>query len=213
MHRVLLTYYDSVRWDRRLSEAELVERFCAELENAAFPDHYQRELYQKKGIEELRQFVAAALRIEPDVLHTEERFSVMVGPTKLVGRIDRIDRGRGDSVVITDYKTGRPRSQEDADESLQLGVYALAARESWGYQAERLVFHNLEGNTTVSTERSDVKIEEAKLRVQSIAGKIAAGQFEAKAGFHCSWCAYRVLCPKTEKRIPQTLSKPATAQN
>ncbi len=213
MHRVLLTYYDSVRWDRRLSEAELVERFCAELENAAFPDHYQRELYQEKGIEELRQFVAAALRIEPDVLHTEERFSVMVGPTKLVGRIDRIDRGRGDSVVITDYKTGRPRSQEDADESLQLGVYALAARESWGYQAERLVFHNLEGNTTVSTERSDVKIEEAKLRVQSIAGKIAAGQFEAKPGFHCSWCAYRVLCPKTEKRIPQTLSKPATAQN
>jgi len=58
-----------------------------------------------------------------------------------------------------------------------------------------------------------VKIEEAKLRVQSIAGKIAAGQFEAKPGFHCSWCAYRVLCPKTEKRIPQTLSKPATAQN
>src|SRR5436309_2923380 len=179
MHRVLLTYYDSVRWDRRLSEAELVERFCAELENAAFPDHYQRELYQEKGIEELRQFVAAALRIEPDVLHTEERFSVTVGPTKLVGRIDRIDRGRGDSVVITDYKTGRPRSQEDADESLQLGVYALATRESWGYRVERLGFHNLEGNTTVSTERSDVKIEEAKLRVQSIAGKIAAGQFEA----------------------------------
>jgi len=108
MHRVLLTYYDSVRWDRRLSEAELVERFCAELENAAFPDHYQRELYQEKGIEELRQFVAAALRIEPDVLHTEERFSVMVGPTKLVGRIDRIDRGRGDSVVITDTRPAAP---------------------------------------------------------------------------------------------------------
>jgi len=213
MHRVLLTYFDSVRWDRTLSEAELIERFCAELQNAVFPDQYQRELYQEKGIEELRQFVAGAALAEPEVLHTEERFSVKVGPTKLVGRIDRIDRGAGNSVVITDYKTGRPRSQEDADESLQLGIYALAARETWGYRAERLVFHNLEGNTAVGTERSDAKIEEAKMKVESIAGKIAAGKFDAKPGFHCSWCAYRILCPKTEKRIPQTLSKPASAQN
>ncbi len=213
IHRVLLTYYDSVRSERRLTESELVERFCAELENAGFSDHYQRELYQEKGIEELRQFVAKAELAKPEVLHTEERFSVQVGPTKLVGRIDRIDRGPGDSVVITDYKTGRPRSQEDADESLQLGIYALAARETWGYRAERLVFHNLEGNTTVGTQRSDLKIEEAKLKVEDIAGKIATGKFEAKPGFHCAWCAYRLLCPKTEKRIPEILAKPAVAQS
>ena len=213
IHRVLLTYYDSVRWDRRLSEAELIERFGAELEAAGFSDHYQRELYQEKGVEELRQFVAAAELSKPEVLHTEEHFSVKVGPTKLVGRIDRIDRVSGDAVVITDYKTGRPRSQEDADDSLQLGIYALAARETWGYRAERLVFHNLEGNSTVSTSRSDLKIQEAKLKIEDIAGKIATGKFEAKPGFHCAWCAYRVLCPKTEKRIPEMLAKPAAAQN
>jgi putative RecB family exonuclease len=115
--------------------------------------------------------------------------------------------------VITDYKTGRPRSQDDADESLQLGIYALAARETWGYRAERLVFHNLEGNTTVGTSRSDLKIEEAKAKVEVIAERIAAGEFEAKLGYHCAWCAYRVLCPKTEKRIPEILAKPAGAQN
>src|SRR5207237_7873715 len=103
IHRVLLTYYDSVRWDRRLSEAELIERFCTELQDAVFPDHYQRELYQEKGIEELRQFVAGAVLSQPEVLHTEERFSVKVGPTKLVGRMDRIDRGPDESVIITDY--------------------------------------------------------------------------------------------------------------
>jgi RecB family exonuclease len=202
-----------VRWDRRLSAEELIERFCDDLQNAAFSDHYQRELYQEKGIQELRQFVAEAEKAELEVLHTEERFSVNVGATKLVGRIDRIDRGSADDVVITDYKTGRPRSQEDADESLQLGIYALAARETWGYRAERLVFHNLEGNTKVSTELSDAKIEEARLKVQSIAGKIADGQFDPKPGFHCSWCAYRVLCPKTEKRIPEMLAKHRAAQN
>jgi DNA helicase II / ATP-dependent DNA helicase PcrA len=212
MHRVLLTYYDSVRWNRRLSKEELIERFCADIESAGFTDNYQRELYEKKGIEELRQFVVSAELAESEVLHTEERFKVKLGSTNLVGRIDRVDRGSGDGVVITDYKTGRPRSQEDADESLQLAIYALAARETWGYRVDRLVFHNLDGNTQIGTDNSEFKIEEAKVRVQSIAEKISAGQFEAKPGFHCAWCAFRVLCPKTEKKIPE-FAKPAAAQN
>ena len=123
--------------------------------------------------------------------------------------MDRIDRASGDTVVITDYKTGRPRSQEDADESLQLSIYALAAREKWGYQVERLVFHNLEGNAQVSTERSQAQIDEAKLKVEDIAGKIAAGKFDPKPGIYCSSCAYRVLCPKTEKRMPEFVAATA----
>ena len=43
-----------------------------------------------------------------------------------------------------DYKTGKPRAQEDADDSVQLSIYAIAAQEKWGYRAERLVFYNLE---------------------------------------------------------------------
>ncbi len=220
MHRVLLTYYDSVRWDRPLSEPDLIELFRNELASAGFSDHYQRELYEQKGITELREFLAISGQLKPEVLHTEERFSVKIAPTTLVGRIDRIDRASdcsrdhetGSSVIITDYKTGRPRSQEDADESLQLSLYALAARENWGYRAERLVFHNLEGNTTVSTERTDLQLDQARLHVEDIAGKIAAGKFDPTPGFHCSWCAYRVLCPKTEKRVPKMEAKPPAAQ-
>ena len=202
MHRVLLTHYESVRAGRPKSEAELVELLVADLADAGFSDHYQRELYEKKGTAELREFLASSALAQPEVLHTEEKFSVKIGPTNLVGRVDRIDRASGDAVVITDYKTGRPRSQEDADESLQLSIYALAAREKWGYHVAQLVFHNLEGNARVRTERSQGQIDQAKLKVEEIAEKIAAGRFEPTAGMHCGWCAYRVLCPKTEKRIP-----------
>jgi RecB family exonuclease len=213
MHRVLLTYYDSVRWERALSEAELIDRFRMEIANAGFSDHYQRELYEKKGIAELRAFIAASTQSKIEVLHTEERFSVKVGATTLVGRIDRIDRAADGALVITDYKTGRPRSQEDADDSLQLSLYALAARETWGYHSERLVFHNLDGNSAISTQRSEIQLDEARLHVEDIAEQIAAGKFEPKTGFHCSWCSYRSLCPKTEKRIPEALAVAATEQN
>ena len=129
-----------------------------------------------------------------------------IGETNLVGRIDRIDRGPDGTVIITDYKTGAPKSQEDADDSLQLSLYAVAAREKWGYRAERLVFHNLEGNTEITSTRSDSQLAKAKLTVDDIALKIAAGEFQPKPGFHCYSCAYRLLCPKTEKRVPDVLA-------
>jgi RecB family exonuclease len=213
MHRVLLTYYDSVRWERALSEDDLIDRFRMEIANAGFSDHYQRELYEQKGITELRAFIAASTRAKPEVLHTEERFSVKIGPTTLVGRIDRIDRAPDGGVIITDYKTGRPRSQEDADDSVQLSLYALAARETWGYHAERLIFHNLDGNSAIGTQRSDIQLDEARLHVEDIADQISAGKFEPKTGFHCTWCSYRSLCPKTEKRIPPLLAVGAAEQN
>ena len=119
----------------------------------------------------------------------------------MVGRIDRIDRAADSSIVITDYKTGKPQSQEDADESLQLSVYALAAREKWGYRVDQLVFHNLQENASVISRRTDLQLEEARLKVETVAQNIAAGKFEATPGFCCSFCPYRNLCPATEKRL------------
>jgi RecB family exonuclease len=104
-------------------------------------------------------------------------------------------------VAIVDYKTGKPKSQEDADESLQLSLYALAAREVWGHRVAQLVFYNLENNSAVTTTRSDVQLEEAKLKIKKVAEAIAEGKFGARPGYQCVFCPYQNLCPATEKVI------------
>jgi len=202
MHRVLRSYYDSVRFSRTMSDDAVIELFRVDLRDARIQDPYQHDLYETQGIAQLKEFLAACQnRAIPEVLHTEEFFEVKLGETTVVGRIDRVDKLPGGEIVITDYKTGKPQSQEDADESLQLSIYALAAREKWGYRADHVVFHNLEENSFVVTRRSDVQLQEARLKVEEVAAKIAAGEFEAKTGFHCWFCAYRTLCPATEKRL------------
>ena len=210
IHRVLRTYFDSVRLERTLSEEELIALFQADLGQLVIEDPYQRQLYHDQGVRQLRDFMAAAKRSHaPKVLHTEEHFEVRVGNATVAGRIDRIDDLGDGRVAIVDYKTGKPRAQEDADGSLQLSIYAIAAREKWGYQADRLVFYNLEENSAVTTVRGKVELEAAKAKVQDVASRIEAGQFAPKTGYHCRLCPYRNLCPATEKQVHSTPAKKA----
>jgi superfamily I DNA/RNA helicase/RecB family exonuclease len=202
VHRVLLAYYQAIQAERPMTEQALLELFKAELASAGLQDAYQHELYEQQGLRQLTEFFAASQSAPmPEVLHTEESFEVNLGNTVVTGRIDRMDRASDGSVTITDYKTGRPQSQEDADDSLQLSIYALAARERWGYEARRLVLYNLAGNEAVVTHRGATDIELARKKVLETAANISAGRFGPKPGFQCRFCAYKNLCPATEKKF------------
>jgi DNA helicase-2/ATP-dependent DNA helicase PcrA len=211
MHRVLRTYFDSVRLGRTKSDYEVLQLFRDDLAASGIQDDYQRHLYLEQGLEQLKDFLEGTRSTSaPDVLHTEEWFDVQIAGTKVTGRIDRIDRATDGSVAIVDYKTGKARSQEDADTSLQLSIYAMAAREKWGYRVGELVFHNLEGNVLVLSKRTEFQLAEARERVRDAATGIAGGNFEPNIGFHCSFCAFRGLCPAREKQVPNLARNSAT---
>ncbi len=214
MHGVLRTFYDAQRLQREISDDELVEQFRSALASAGIADRYQYELYLRQGNEQLRQFFEFARSAPPpEVIETERKFEMQVGSAKLTGRVDRIDRTGPDTVAIVDYKTGKPKSQEDADKSLQLSLYALAARETWGKRADRLVFHNIENNMPVSTTRTDAELEAAKARVEEVAEGIARGEFPPNPKYHCVFCPYRNLCPATEKVVAAPQKKLASRVN
>jgi len=212
MHSVLRTFYDARRFGREIADNELIEMMRGGLVDAGIADRYQYELYLKQGTEQLQQFLELARTTpQPDVLQTEQNFDLQVGETKLRGRVDRIDRLASGGVAIVDYKTGKPKSQEDADDSLQLSLYALAARDVWGHDVAQLTFYNVENNTAITTTRNSAQLEDAKVRVKKVAGDIAEGRFDAKPGYQCVFCPYRNLCPATEKVIFVTPRKAARA--
>ncbi|MGH9532612.1 MAG: ATP-dependent helicase [Terriglobales bacterium] len=211
VHTVLHHYFRSVKQGAAKTREQVLEKFREEMEKGKFDDALQRELYEKQGVEQISAFLAAtAAAPSPDVLDTERSFRINVKGVNVNGRVDRLDRVDGNKVRIVDYKTGRPRDQEDADESLQLSLYAIAAREAWNAEPASLVLYNLETNTPVETFRTPVQLLEVSEQVRDVAARIAAGDFAPKPDYHCIWCPYRALCPVKEQRL-YTIGSPTTA--
>ena len=108
----------------------------------------------------------------------------------LAGRMDQVNSlGRND-VEIVDYKTGKPKKEAEIRKSLQLSIYALAAKEIFEWNPMRLVFHYLQDNSTVVTTRDAKQIADAEKIIQETAADIRAKHFPAKPGFACRSCAY-----------------------
>ena len=213
MHRVLHTFYDAQRYGREIGDEQLLENFRADLATAGIADRYQYDLYLRQGREQLAQFLEWARSGAPsEVLQTEQKFDLTIAGTKLTGRIDRMDRVGADGVAIVDYKTGKPKSQEDADKSLQLSLYALAAKEAWGMRADRLIFHNLEDNSVVVTKRDGADLEAAKIKVHDAAENIAAGNFPPNLATSAAFAHTGISVRRPRRSFMSRRRKPAIAR-
>ena len=203
MHLALKAYFDGVRAGRPPDEQTVVACFLDEFAKASIPEPLQREMYEAMGREQLAGFLRSELsRPTGRVLETEKRFVLEIGGVRVRGRFDRLDALDDGSIAVIDYKTGRAKTQDDADDSLQLSIYALAA-QALGHRASSLAFINLENGTAVEAQRSEKELRAAEAEVTNIAANIAAAEFEPKPGNGCARCSYHSICPAQEEPLPK----------
>ena len=203
MHTALLACFDAMRKGRPMAGEDVVNNFLNEFQKAKIDDDVQRGLYERDGCRQLRAFLESpAAMPHGTVAMLEQTFKCEIAGTRVTGRIDRVDED-DDGYVIVDYKTGNPKSQAAADDSLQLSVYAIALGSS--KPVKTLIFQNLDDNSTVETTRSPEDLRETEAKIARVAAGIAAGQFEAEPGGHCNWCAYRTICPAMEVTVPASV--------
>jgi RecB family exonuclease len=125
---------------------------------------------------------------------------------RFVGYVDRVDRAPDGSTVIVDYKTGRPRTQEEVDADAQLTAYAFGCARG-GLRdpasgrplppASRLGLYFAEAGETAWTVRTDEQLAAFEAGVVETVGRIHARAFEARPGrWRCHWCEFRGTCPE-----------------
>jgi len=196
VHTALMGYFDALRKGKIVDPETVVASFLDEFSKAKIDEAYQRELYECNGRRQLLAFLKSpAAKPHGKVSGIEHHIDMTVAGAQVVGRIDRVDEDE-DGLTIVDYKTGRPKTQDHADESLQLSIYALAMQQLGPVKA--VIFENLEDRSTVATTRTPAQLRKAEEKIAEVAAQIASGEFDAKPGFHCGWCSYSMICPEQE---------------
>lgn len=202
MHTTIKRFVEQLKKGKELPFDEVQRLYETEWSSAGYEDEYQEAEYKKDGIEQLKAFHSAMLADAPNVLEQEKGFELpLANNVILIGRMDQVNGlGRNDAEIV-DYKTGKPKKDVDANKSLQLSIYALAAKEIFAWNPVRLVFYYLLNNSVQVTTRDAKQIAAAEKIIQEVAADIRGREFTAKPGYACRACAYQPICPAHEESL------------
>ena len=205
MHAVLRDYHEAEIAGRVRDQVFVVELFEQMMAEARFDDPIQARLYREQGARQLAEYVRLREKgTALPVVHAEQNFEIKISGVRVRGRIDRVDDDHGHRRIV-DFKTGKAYDQRKAEDSIQLGIYALAARELWGEVPQALVIYNLEDNSETVSTRTSGALASLECKVEEVADGIRqsleGGFFEARPEFHCKWCDFRSVCPAREQRL------------
>ena len=200
MHNTIQYFMGELAKGRKLPFEELARKLELEWSSAGFEDDYQEQEYKKEGLAQLRAFHAATLASPPRVIAQEKVFELPLdNNVVLTGRIDQVNQlGRGEEEIV-DYKTGRPRDSGKARKDVQLGAYALAAREIFGWNPSKLTFYFLQTNQAASAAFDDQQLHKLRSEIQQAASDIRAGAFPPKPGYACRTCDFESICPARQQ--------------
>ena len=159
----------------------------------------ERELFEKARVALVRYH--QRLTAEPaEPVWFERAFSFRLGPHHLRGRVDRVDRlaadGPGPQYELIDYKTSRPKSQQELADDVQLSLYALAAREDWALESSQQSYYYVLDDVKVPLAQGASDAAALTQTVLEVGEGILAQDFEpTPSRALCAICDYRVVCP------------------
>jgi RecB family exonuclease len=141
-----------------------------------------------------------------EVLAVERHFRFPLDASTISGYIDRIDRLQSRSLRLIDYKTGKwAMSLDEAEQDLQLALYALACRElpelselgpveDLVYLYPRLV--RAAGLVKRSQTASPDLAGRTRERVRAVVAAIVEERFDPSPDADCQWCEFKRICPR-----------------
>jgi len=189
VHDALRKWGLSVMEGKPLGEAAFLAAFRRYLEEREILTEPERKRLTRVGEEALPRYFAERLAGDPPLVHkVEYAVTTHFNDVPIKGKIDRIDliRPASSDVIITDYKTGRPKSENeirtDGDYFRQLVFYALLLQERGALLTPREFVLDFIGEGSEHPVRRSFVITDAEMQdlekiVTAVWAKITALDF------------------------------------
>ena len=172
---------------------------------AWFPSRAIAYQYWRDGMGMLELWHHSEAEAASRALRFEVGFEMEVGGHLVRGRIDRVDPGPDGGIVLLDYKTARnPASEEEAERSLQLAIYYLAALRdpelaALGRPVEMQLVYPARVRhgrfTRVSQHPGPDYAGQVERRLLALLDGAAAESFDPDPHADCRMCAFKPICP------------------
>jgi DNA helicase-2/ATP-dependent DNA helicase PcrA len=207
IHDAILVYYQHRLRGYPIVIADVLRVFESAWRSEGFISREHEERRLEQGREALRRFVAREDSSPRPPLQVEQTFQFKDGLDLVTGRWDRIDE-RADGIVIVDFKTSDIEEEDNPDsralKSLvegQLGLYALAYRETRGVLPVRAELHYVGSGAVGSAIVREDFLAGARQRIHDAARGIRAADFKPKPEYNaCRNCPYNAFCPHSATR-------------
>jgi DNA helicase-2/ATP-dependent DNA helicase PcrA len=198
VHQVLERYHAASGGDGSL--AELLGLLDASWRRGGFGDSEEERQLRGKAVAALTRYHERSASTEAEPVWFERPFAFKLGPHLLRGRVDRVDRLPGGGYELIDYKTGRPKSEAQLADDVQLSLYAIGAREAWQLESSQQAYWYLLDDRKVSVPCDDGTREWIREVATEVAEGILSQGFEPTPSLRaCSVCDYRLVCPAAER--------------
>jgi DNA helicase-2/ATP-dependent DNA helicase PcrA len=169
--------------------------------NEGFLTREHEEQRRRAGIQALTRFYHEEESSGTRPAAVEQEFGFDLGPTRVRGRLDRVDETPEGSVIV-DYKSSDVTEQKKADqrarESLQLKMYALAWKAMTGRLPVAVELRFLESGLTGRHRPAETDLVDARDAIAAAARGIRQRRFDPTPGYQtCRYCPYNQICPST----------------
>ncbi len=176
-------------------------------EPLGFLSRQHAEARYQSGLHALDRFYRDEL-LCPIPLAAEQSFSVRLASTdqggvRVKGRIDRIDRQTDGRLTLTDFKTAAiddiDKANQEANESLQLHLYALAYQAEHRTLPDELRLHFVDSGIIGRCNVNQTHLERAANEIEKVNQGIRQRDYTARPRFGaCRMCPFKPICPDAQ---------------
>lgn len=202
IHRVLELSETNARDQQRQSTlAEALAHLEVEFSHHDFGTGSWRQAWKRRAADLLTQLYDTWPHAGAIPVLLEHPLTLDLEGTTWRGVVDRIETSDDGSLRIVDYKTGkRPPTKTEAEVSLQLGFYLLAAAfddtvGARGSARHAEYWHPLATATRRVTPFDPDRVEDVRTTLIEIAERIRAEDWTPTPGEGCRTCAVKLVCP------------------
>ena len=199
IHKVLQKFYYDFKKDNNLDQQYLLSL----LKKLWIPIGYSSQKHEQVAKQEakniLKKFYLSFHNKNIKILGLEQGFKLKINNDIFInGKIDRVDLISNKEIEIIDYKTGKMPDEKRLRKSMQLSIYALAAKSRYLYNRSLndiiLTFIYLKENKKVSFKLTQKDLDDTKENIINIVENIREQNFMPKPSLMCKFCPFKMMC-------------------